>query len=179
MSIVSKGEKILYDPPEIAALMKKSNQLIQQFLKYAEAQGIRSEDVSIQRTIVPRILLRVDKREGYFMVFHDQTRINEVKQAALTAYWILKFRPFMVSDKNPELASRHCRINEGFAFFYILSALKQYAAINHITPRPLSKNLVDEILYAFSYWDLSKEAVILISETIGEAFFGIEAQGIK
>ena len=179
MSVVSKGDKIQYDPPELIPLMKKSNQLIEMFTKYAALQGLSEEDVVVQHTIIPRILLRVDKREGYFMVFHDQTRINEVKQAALTAYWILKFKPFMISDRDPVLASRHCRINEGFALFYILSALKGCAMLKGITPRPMSQNLVDEIMYAFSYWDLSKEAVILISETIGESIFGIEAQGIK
>ena len=44
--------------------------------------------------------------------------------------------------------------------------------------RDVSSRLKDEIMYAFTYWDLSKEAVILMAETIGESFFGIQAQGL-
>jgi len=64
----------------------------------------------------------VEKREGYFVVFHKGTQINEIKQAALVAYWIIKFKPFMIDSDEPNRMHRYSRINEGFAFFYILSA---------------------------------------------------------
>lgn len=171
-------EEIIYDPPEQSILMKKSNKLVEQFVKYAKAIQLVPTEVGIQRALLPRIILRVDKREGYFMVFHNGTQINEIKQAALIAYWIMKFKPFMINTDNPERAHRYARINEGFAAFYILSACKQYAKENHCTMHDVSVRLKDELMYAFTYWDLSKESVILTAETIGESFFGIPAQGI-
>ena len=63
--------------------------------------------------------------------------------------------------------------------FYILSACKQHAEENHYIMRDVSNRLRDEIMYAFTYWDLSKESIILMAETIGESFFGIPTQGLE
>lgn len=172
-------EEIIYVPPVQSVLMQKSNDLIKQFTKYADAVGLSPKEVCIQRAILPRVILRVDKREGYFVVFHKGTQINEIKQAALVAYWIIKFKPFMIASDAPDRMHRYSRINEGFAFFYILSACKQYAQKNGYSMRDVSSRLKEEIMYAFTYWDLSKESVILMAETIGESFFGIPAQGLE
>lgn len=180
MSVVYKEEEneIIYLSPSEEILFKKSNDLIQQFIKYAKEQDFTIDEIYIQRSLVPHIILRVDKREGYFMIFHEQTRINEIKQAALMAYWILKFKPFMINTSDPDKLHKYRRINEGFAAFYLLSAFKQYAKKQGYSVTEMSDRLINELMYAFTYWDLSKEAGILIAETIGEAFFGIQAQGI-
>lgn len=180
MSVVYKEEEkeIIYLPPSEEILLKKSNDLIQQFIKYAREQDFSIDEICIQRSLIPRIILRVDKREGYFMIFHEQTRINEIKQAALMAYWILKFKPFMINTTDPDKSHKYRRINEGFAAFYLLSAFKQYAKKQGFSVTEMSDRLINELMYAFTYWDISKEASILIAETIGEAFFGIQAQGI-
>lgn len=180
MPVIYNEEKdeIRYLSPDEKTLKSKTDELIKQFTKYAEAVEIPIEIICMQRLLLPRIILRVDKREGYFIVFHDQTKINEIKQAALMAYWIIKLKPFMVNTKDPKLSHKYCRINEGFAAFYLLSAFKQYAVKNNTTVIDISSRLLDELMYAFTYWDLSKEAGILIAETIGEAFFGIAAQGV-
>lgn len=179
MSKKTENEEIIYEPPVQSILMQKSNDLIKQFTKYANAVGLSSEEVCIQRAILPRVMLRVDKREGYFVVFHKGTQINEIKQAALVAYWIIKFKPFMINSNVPERVHHYSRINEGFAFFYILSACKQYAQKKGYIMRDVSNRLKDETMYAFTYWDLSKESVILMAETIGESFFGIPTQGLE
>ena len=111
-------------------------------------------------------------------MFHEGTKINEIKQAALTAYWILKFKPFMVNSSDPQRNHLYSRINEGFAAFYISSACRSYAKENHYPTRTRSPRLIDELMYALTYWDLSKESVILIAETFGESFYGIPAQGV-
>lgn len=175
---INGAEEIIYMPPVQSILMQKSNDLVKQFSKYASTIGLSPEEVCIQRAILPRVILRVDKREGYFVVFHKGTQINEIKQAALTAYWILKLKPFMVNSNEPKRAHHFARINEGFAFFYILSACKQCAEREHYTMRDVSTRLRDEIMYAFTYWDLSKESIILMAETIAESFFGIPTQGL-
>ena len=64
----TENEEIIYVPPVQSVLMQKSNDLVKQFGKYANAVGLASGEVSIQRAILPRVILRVDKREGYFVV---------------------------------------------------------------------------------------------------------------
>ena len=183
MSVEYVKEKgmVLYIPPEETVLKEKSDRLIKVFSKYAQAIGLAADEICIQRALIPRILLRVDKREGYFTVFHENTSINEIKQAALVAYWILKFRPFMININHstpPRMEEFRC-LNEGFAWFYILCACKETAKAKGIkTNNVISAQLRKEISYAFTYWDLSKESMIMIAETIGEAFYGIPAEGI-
>lgn len=182
MSVILKREdghdKIVYDPPKSFVLKRKSDKLLQQFFKYAKAIGLSPEEICIQRAVLPLIVLRVDKREGYFSVFHEGMAINEIKQSALMAYWILKFKPFMINSNDTKRNHKFIRINEGFAFFYILSACKQYAEEKGYETKGMSQILKDELMYALTYWDLSKEGMMIIAETIGEAFFGIPAEGI-
>lgn len=180
MAVVYESEtkQISYKSPDEQHIKEKCNALVSAFIKYAKVHGLTIKNVYIQRILLPRIVLRVDKRESYFLIYHKQTKINEIKQAALIAYWILKFKPFMVISDDPVIVHKFTRINEGFAAFYLLSSLKQYSIEKGCVATKMSDHLRDELMYAFTYWDLSKEALILIAETIGEAFYGIEAQGM-
>lgn len=166
-----------YNTPGMDVLCKESNALLSVFFKYAESEGLSPDEVCFQRAVIPRIILRVDKRKDYFLRYHENTHINEIKQAALMAYWIIKFKPFMV-NASLERFHKYRRINEGFAAFYILSAFSQCAIeTNSLVGEP-SPQLVKELMYALTYWDLSKESFILIAETFGEGFLHLPAQGL-
>lgn len=173
-----QGVNEAYVPLSEKTVLKETNKLIKQFEKYAKSQNLSSQEVGIQKALLPYVIVRVDKRKKYFLIFHEGTKINEIKQAALTAYWILKFRPFRFCGNDPVRARDNVRLNEGFALFYILSACMQHAKEKGFEPTEPTGRLIDEIMYGFTYWDLSKEAIILIAETIGEAFYGIRAQGM-
>ena len=64
------------------------------------------------------IIVRVDKRKAYYHCFHGM-EINECKEAALYAYWIIKLRPFTITDKNYKNNVDACMVNESFAIFLI------------------------------------------------------------
>lgn len=127
--------------------------------------------VHIQRALIHNAVIRVDKRICYFGIF-NRIQPNEIKVAALYAYWILKFRPFMV-DGSLLLEKELETINERFAFFLILGACKAIASRRKLSAKAISEGLRKEVIYAFQYQDLSKEAVIKIAEMIGEALFGV------
>ena len=173
------NDSIIYVPLPEDEIKHKSNSLILQFKKYASEIDLKPEDVCIQRALLPRIITRVDKREGYFCVFHDNTKINEIKQAALYAYWIIKFKPFMVLSEDTDVVIKYARINEGFAYFYIMCACRKCAEIAGNKTSQASSKLMEEAMYGLTYWDLSKESLIMFAETIAESFYGIPAQGIK
>lgn len=120
------------------------------------------DDVVLDPKAIGEIIVRVDKRRDYFLVFHDQTEMNEIKEAALYAYWILKFRPISVS--NP----KYNNINDTFALFMIFSMVKRKRRLVGKKDFPLSKDYVNKLSYAFAYWDLSKEALIVLAETLCE-----------
>lgn len=173
-------EDKIYKPLSEETLREQTNNLISEFNKFAKHSNLDLRRINIERPYLPLILQRVEKRRQYFQYFHDNMEINEVKQAALVAYWVLKFRPFSYrsdGQSNPmtesELTEKYKALNERFAFFYILSACRKGADILDFKYQMPSYGLVNEVIYAFKYWDLSKEAVILVAEIIGESLFGI------
>ena len=174
------------EPLHEPILRKQTNDLIGEFIKFAKQLNLEPQKISIVRPYLPLILQRVEKRRQYFQYFHNDMKINEVKQAALVAYWILKFRPFSYrSDEQSDLMQelefneQYKALNERFAVFYIISACRKGADILDTQCQSPPNALVSELIYAFKYWDLSKEAVILIAETIGESFFGIPTQATE
>lgn len=167
-------------PLSETTLREQTNNLVNEFSKFAKHSNLDLRKISIERPYLPLILQRVEKRRQYFHYFHVDMEINEVKQAALVAYWVLKFRPFSYhSDEHSdlvtksELTEKYKALNERFAFFYILSACRKGADILGSQYQMPSYGLVNEVMYAFKYWDLSKEAIIMIAEIIGESLFGI------
>lgn len=167
-------------PLSEATLREKTNSLINEFIKLAKCSDLDLQRINIERSYLPLILQRVEKRRQYFHYFHDDMEMNEVKQAALVAYWVLKFRPFSYcsdgrSDPRTEseLTEKYKALNERFAFFYIISACLEGANLRGYQYKMPSSGMVNEVMYAFKYWDLSKEAIILIAEIIGESLFGI------
>ena len=195
MAIVYNEDKkaFLYTPPSEDFMFKEVNALIKQFYIFCKKHDIPDENISIQRELIPLIVLRVDKRATYFEIFHQKTKINELKQAALTAYWILKFKPFMIIN-DVSLSYEHRHINEGFALYYIICSMERYSvlvkektsivqtasaklidflSLASTSNKGIPEEIRNELMYAFIYWDLSKESVILITETIGKACFGI------
>ncbi len=170
-----KKQIVVYERPDNTILRMQSNDLLDAFFRYAECIGLNSEDVCFQKALIWRIILRVDMRKDYILCFH-KTHINEIKQAALTAYWILKFKPFMFCGSALERFEKYRRINEGFAAFYIISSLNQAAIEKGTTIGELSDRLAKEIMYGLTYWNLSRQSIMLLAETIGDSYFHLEIE---
>ena len=172
-------ESKIFSPLSENELREQTDSLLNTLKKFAIQLGLDWQQVNVVRPYLPLILQRVEKRRQYFRYFHEGMEINEIKQAALVAYWVLKFRPFSYCYDNTsglsalELDEKYKALNERLAFLYIVSACRENAKIREFERKELSDGLVSEIIYAFKYWDLSKEAVILIAEVLGEAFYGI------
>ena len=64
------------------------------------------------------IIIRVDKRKAYYRCFHNMG-INECKEVALYGYWILKLKPFTITDMAYKKIADACTINELFVIFLI------------------------------------------------------------
>ena len=70
--------------------------LVSAFNNYAESNGINVSKVEFDFKLINEINIRVDKRVDYYIIFHDETHLSEVREAALIAFWILKFKPFLI-----------------------------------------------------------------------------------
>jgi hypothetical protein len=100
-------ERIPYD--DIEKLLQVFNKRFDVFLSL---KGFPPETVKhISNFTLIDIIIRVDKRKAYYQCFHHM-EINECKEAALYAYWILKLRPFTITDSRYSKMTDACHINE-------------------------------------------------------------------
>ena len=159
-----------YQQPEWKELYNKLEELLESFGKFIQAHDdLVLKDIAVNTPLLAEVLVRVDKRKDYFVIYHDDTEMNEIKEAALLAYWLIKFKPFSV--KKPDLNIKYASINEHFALFVVYSAIKERTRRVSKMKFRVSKDYTHKISYALKYWDLSKESLMLISETLCEAMY--------
>jgi hypothetical protein len=110
------------------------------------------------------IINRVDKRRAYYFCFHEEMKIDECKVAALYAYWILKFKPFTITDKRYIYNPNSSNINEAFAIFFIYASL---VLMKRIIKEPNMKPSYYNFLeYSFRYRHFSIDSFIVLVESI-------------
>lgn len=172
MAIVEKikenGEKVYqYDGLSEDVLYDMISELADILDKYvSKLKNIVLEDISLDESLVGEAYSRVDKRRDYFVIYHDDTQMNELKETALLVYWLLKFKPIRII--NDELRKKHPYINENFAVFLIYSTIKEEITRNPDMIFSVSKGYTEKLSYALKYWDLDKEALMLVMESLCE-----------
>jgi hypothetical protein len=94
-------------------------------------------------------------------VFHNVNGLNELKEASLYCFWILKLQPFLwlTTDKpNYQLNARIALWI--FTFFLHFYATQKGKKIN------LSNDAIQNMYYSFRYRDWSKEALMDSAENL-------------
>lgn len=159
-----------YNAPEWEVLYDKLAELLDSFSLFVQEQdGLSLADIMVDKVLLTELLIRIDKRKDYFIIFHDTTYINEIKEAGLTAYWLTKMKPFRVKDANGDLHKKYRHVNEAFAVFVLYSIIKEEASRKENMNFSISKEYNKKIMYAFKFWDLSKESLMLIAESLCES----------
>jgi hypothetical protein len=127
--------------------------------EYAEkTKNFDHNDIQCRQKILFEIIERVEKRRVYFSVFHGIT-MSEQNETCLYCFWIAKLAPFF-DGKNPDhpinafLAS--------FMFLRMLYRVGRKIRYDVTVDRYYTENLV----YAFLYRDLSKEAIMAMAEAM-------------
>ena len=166
------GVTYLYKQPTDDDIYACFSNIAEMLKKYVEtvSEINFSTDIELNKMLLGEAVVRIDKRRDYFVIFHDETEINEVKEAALWAYWIVKFKPIRIKqDKLNQLGSEvraHLEhFNESFAVFMIYSAVAAEAEKCHVKFH-VNKEYTKKISYAFRYWHLNKSALMMIAESL-------------
>jgi len=118
------------------------------------------------------VLIRVDKRSAYFYYFHNKMEINERKKAALYAYWILKFKPFKITDSRYLNKKRENTVNEAFAVYMICSVLFHTKKL--LVTSAKKETFYKKLMYAFRFRNISIDAMLLLVESITTETFDKE-----
>ena len=158
VSLDGGGVKYEYQAPSIEKKMTYFKNLVSVFVDFAKTVNLNMEDVDFDFKLINEVNIRVDKRKDYYIIFHDTT-LNEVREAALTAFWIIKFKPFLITKHEED--QRELNVNCGFAAYVILSAVREFICRKYGGDKTFE--IKDE-----AYWDLSKESMMMIAETLCE-----------
>jgi hypothetical protein len=109
------------------------------------------------------IIIRVDKRKAYYQCFHNM-EINECKEAALYAYWILKLRPFSITDDKYKGNADACNINEAFVIHFIGLFLESTNRIKRT--ENVKESYYKYLEYSFRFRNFSIDSFIVLIESI-------------
>lgn len=152
---------------ELQKRWTKHKAIIEGFLSENEYQ---QDYLFVNEDAVLSVITKVDQRKEYFKFFHG-LNMSEYKEAALIAFWYIKLRPINLRSK--EFAEKSLKeydaINEKLAVYYILKTLRIMLYNNGKSPNELdslSKKYINELIYTFTYRDISKEALIMLIETM-------------
>ena len=111
------------------------------------------------------MVIRTDKRKVHYYFFHGMT-INELKVAALYAYWVLKYRPITLTDERYIYDSCAICINESFAIYIIYSVLRK---VRNIEPHYFGNDsYYEKLMYSFRFRNISIDAMLLLVESIAQ-----------
>jgi len=107
------------------------------------------------------IIELVWKRKVYFQVFHNVNGLNELKEASLYCFWVLKLQPFLwLSTDKPNY-----QLNAKIALFIFTSGLHFFATQKGKKVN-LPSNAIQNLYYSFRYRDWSKEALMDLAESL-------------
>ena len=164
---------------ELQKIWEKHRKIIGKFL---DGNKYDNENIIINENIILSIIIKVDQRKKYFEYFH-KLKMSEFKEAALNAFWIVKLQPLSVcSQEYIKLQpAEYDSLNEKLALYYIIrtlrAALKEKNKSDEVLDS-LSLKYINELIYTFTYRDVSKEAFIMLVETMA-VFTGLDPYLIK
>jgi len=154
-----KYERIPYE--NIEKILQLFQKRFDEFLLYKGFPPETEKYVSFYTLI--DIIVRVDKRKAYYHCFHGM-RINECKEAALYAYWIIKLRPFSITDKKHLNKFDACIINESFAIYLIGLILESTGRIKRTDN--MKTSYCNFLEYSFRFRDFSIDSFVVLVESI-------------
>ena len=174
---------------EIDILLHELDEKIRDFIRITMPNDDSANyDDNVQYTVCVLdfidIILRVDKRKHYFKVFHDMD-CNEVKIAALYAYWIAKLRPIMITDpRYKEVDGYNNKINELFAIHLMISASNGMDRVKlddgpcglHLQ---LNNPFIKRLWYSFRFRNITIDSIIVLADAITTDTFKLSDQEVK
>ena len=158
---------------ELQKIWDKHRMIIESFLS---KNGYDTRNIIINENIILSIIVKVDQRRKYFEYFH-KLRMSEFKEVALNAFWIIKLQPISISNSQyiKQQPKEYDSLNEKLALYYIIKSLRAVLKAKNKSDTVLDSlpsKYIDELIYSFTFRDISKEALILLVESMA-VFMGL------
>jgi len=169
----SPGENYRYTK-DTATINRKTQDVLDAFENFVNSIS-RQEDNTwntdlfrINQDRVIMIANRIEKRKDYYKVYHEGLILSEQRYFGLLVYWILKLQPCFIDSTDPDPVENGFKINESFAYFLFYQTLTRLGAEKGVPYVTTSNDLETRIMHAFTYWDLSKESLMLIMDLLSD-----------
>lgn len=145
--------------------------------KFIEVSKLDRKYIGTNDIALHDIVTRIDQRKDYYQYFHseiltgdlDIRTISQVKQIALLCFWLIKYKPFFITDvdiSNNYYKEWRCTVNELFAVYIFITFAYKHSPDKIHRKYYKSKKFKEELAYCFAERDLSKESLILLLASI-------------
>ena len=158
---------------ELQKLWNKHRIVIESFLT---RNGYKMDNIIVNENVMLSIIVKVDQRRKYFEYFH-KLKMSEFKEVALNAFWIVKLQPLSLCNRQyiKQQPKEYDSLNEKLALYYIIRNLRAALKEKNKSDTALDSlpsKYIDELIYTFTYRDISKEAFIMLVESMA-VFMGL------
>ncbi|MCL2577368.1 MAG: hypothetical protein FWE27_04880 [Defluviitaleaceae bacterium] len=133
-----------YEAPSDESLLESLNSLQGIFVSFCKMLKLDSELFSVDGERIIEAFIRVDQRKLHYKMYHNGTKLNEPKEAAILAYWISRFKPFTCKFGDCYYTRKY---NELFSLFLIDIVVASYRNIRKMPKLILTKNIRRDLLY--------------------------------
>lgn len=172
-SLPERNKSLTYTSAPLSELKKWVNDLVDLFNGFLEDAGYPDFELYVGYHLLYEALDRVDKRIAYYWCYHG-IEASERKVAALIAYWIVRFKPFVCTDESRVDQKEYVCINERFALYIILSVVAADAGIQNIDQGMLNSDYAKKLFYTFRYRNVSIDTIVTLCEGLTPQSFELE-----
>ena len=115
--------------------------------------------ITTSMDIMYEIIERIEKRRIYFHIYYNGCKMGELNEGALMCFWILKLTPFCFNGISNNI------LNAKIALCLFMNMI-HYQIQKENKVLNITENMVNDIYYAFRFRDLSKEALMILAESL-------------
>jgi len=92
-------------------------------------------------------------------IYYNGCKMGELNEGALMCFWIIKLNPFHVNGISNNI------LNVKIALCLFLNVLHYHTQKKNIKLH-ITEKTINDIYYTFRYRDLSKEAIMILAESL-------------
>ncbi len=136
---------------------------------FSTCYNIAVNNFKIDQDRVDGIGNRLYQRLNYYLFFHNK-QLSQSRQAGLKAYWILRYRPLTLISSG--VWKKKYDVNVYFAFFIILCDVLGECVtdvelnVQRAVVYSILKDYENTVIRSFSEYDISKESMMLVADSI-------------
>jgi hypothetical protein len=121
--------------------------------------NIDHKKIDTSMDIMYEIIERIEKRRIYFHIYYSGCKMGELNEGALMCFWIIKLNPFQYNGISNNI------VNTKIALCLFMNMLHYHTQKENIKLN-ITNKMVDDIYYSFRFRDLSKEAMMILAESL-------------